>query len=62
MALTGATDAKVEVHRDPNLGILREAEAGAAVADLLRKHQISRPTFYLCKKRRVAWASRSCSG
>lgn len=32
------------------VGILREAEAGAAVADLLRKHQISRPTFYLWKK------------
>jgi putative transposase len=35
------------------VGILREfeAEAGAAVADLLRKHKISKPTFYLCKKK-----------
>ena len=27
-------------------GILREAEAGVPVADLLRKHGISRPTFF----------------
>jgi putative transposase len=33
------------------VGILREAEAGAVVADLLRKHKISRPTFYLWKKK-----------
>jgi putative transposase len=33
------------------VGILREAEAGAAVADLLRTHKISRPTFYLWKKK-----------
>lgn len=33
------------------VGILREAEAGAAMADLLQKHQISRSTFYLWKKR-----------
>ena len=33
------------------VGNLREAEAGAAVADLLRKHKISRPTFYLWKKK-----------
>jgi len=33
------------------LGILREAEADTAVADLLRKHQISRPTFSLWKKK-----------
>jgi putative transposase len=33
------------------VGILREAEAGAAVADLLRKHKISQPTFYLWKKK-----------
>ena len=33
------------------VGILREAEAGAAVADLRRKHKISRPTFYLWKKK-----------
>jgi putative transposase len=31
-------------------GILCEAETGAAVAELLRKHKISRPTFYLWKK------------
>jgi putative transposase len=30
--------------------ILREAEAGVVVADLLRKHWIGRPTFYLWKK------------
>ena len=28
------------------LGVLREAEAGAKVADLLRKHGISEATFY----------------
>lgn len=33
------------------VGILREAEAGAAVADLLRKYNISRPTFYLWKQK-----------
>jgi putative transposase len=33
------------------VGILREAEAGAVVADLLRKHKISRPTFSLWKKK-----------
>jgi putative transposase len=33
------------------VGILREAEAGAAVADLRRKHKISRPTFCLWKKK-----------
>jgi hypothetical protein len=31
--------------------ILREAEAGMAVAELLRKHGISRPTFYLWKQK-----------
>lgn len=29
------------------VGTFREAAVGAAVADLLRKHKISRPTFYL---------------
>ena len=33
------------------VAILREAEAGVAVADLLRKHGISRPTFYLWKQK-----------
>jgi putative transposase len=33
------------------VGILREAEVGAVVADLLRKHKISRQTFYLLKKK-----------
>ena len=28
------------------IGVLREAEAGAKVADLLRKHGISEATFY----------------
>jgi putative transposase len=31
--------------------ILREADAGVAVADLLSKHKISRPTLYLWKKK-----------
>jgi putative transposase len=31
--------------------ILREADAGTAVADLLRKHKISRATFYLWKQK-----------
>jgi putative transposase len=33
------------------VAILREAEAGVVVTDLLRKHKISRPTFYLWKKK-----------
>ncbi len=33
------------------MAILREAEAGRAVAELLRKHGISRPTFYLWKQK-----------
>jgi len=33
------------------VAILREADAGVAVADLLRKHGISRPTFYLWKQK-----------
>ncbi len=31
--------------------ILREADAGTAVTDLLRKHKISRATFYLWKQK-----------
>ena len=31
------------------VAILREAEAGVVVADLLRKHKMSRPTLYLWK-------------
>jgi len=31
------------------VGVLKEAEAGAAVAELLRKHGISSPTFYKWK-------------
>ena len=31
------------------VAILREGEAGVPVAEILRKHGISRPTFYLCK-------------
>jgi putative transposase len=33
------------------VAILREAEAGMAVAELLRKHGISRPTFYRWKQK-----------
>ena len=33
------------------VAILREAEGGMVVADLLRKHGISRPTFYLWKQK-----------
>ena len=33
------------------VAILREAEAGMAVAELLRKHGVSRPTFYLWKQK-----------
>jgi hypothetical protein len=29
------------------VGMPHEAEAGAVVADLILKHKISRPTFYL---------------
>jgi putative transposase len=33
------------------VAILREAEVGMAAAELLRKHGISRPTFYLWKQK-----------
>ena len=33
------------------VAILREGEAGVAVADLLRKYGISRPTFYLWRQK-----------
>ena len=33
------------------VAILREGEAGIPVADLLRKHGISRPTFYLWRQK-----------
>lgn len=33
------------------VAILREGEAGMSVADLLRKHGISRPTFYLWRQK-----------
>ena len=33
------------------VGILREGEAGVPVAEILRKHGISRPTFYLWKSK-----------
>ncbi len=33
------------------VAILREGEAGVPVADLLRKHGISRPTFYLWRQK-----------
>ncbi len=33
------------------VAILREADAGVPVAELLRTHGISRPTFYLWKKK-----------
>ena len=33
------------------VGILREGEAGVPVAEILRKHGISRPTCYLWKSK-----------
>jgi putative transposase len=33
------------------VAILREADAGVPVAEVLRKHGISRPTFYLWKQK-----------
>jgi putative transposase len=33
------------------VAILREGEAGVPVAEILRKHGISRPTFYLWKSK-----------
>lgn len=40
---------------EPQLvAILRGAEAGVLVADLLRRHEISRTAFYLWKSRTVA--------
>ena len=42
---------KSKFTESPIVAILREAEAGVVVADLLRKHNISRPTFNLWKKK-----------
>lgn len=44
------------------VGIIREAEAGAVVADLLRTHKIRRPTFTCGRGNTAAWASPSDSG
>jgi putative transposase len=33
------------------VAILREGKAGVPVAEILRKHGISRPTFYLWKSK-----------
>ena len=33
------------------IGILKEADAGAKVQDLCRKHEISSPTYYKWKSR-----------
>ena len=33
------------------VGILREGDAGVPVADILHKHGISRPTFYLWRQK-----------
>ena len=40
------------------IGILREQEAGAPVADLCRKHGLSSPTFYKWKASTAAWTCR----
>ena len=33
------------------VALLREGEAGVPIAELLRKHNISRPTYYLWKQK-----------
>ena len=38
--------AEVEIQRDQIVGILKDAESGVAVADLLRKYGVSRATFF----------------
>jgi putative transposase len=38
------------------IGILREQEAGAATADVCRKHGISSATFYKWKAKRISSA------
>lgn len=42
---------KSKVFEAPIVGILREGEAGVPVAEILRKHGISRPAFYLWKSK-----------
>lgn len=36
---------------EQTIAILQEHAAGASLAELLRRHSISRPTFYLWKKK-----------
>ncbi len=37
------------------IGLLKEAEAGAAVTDLCRKHGMSSPTYYAWKAKFRGW-------
>ena len=45
----GTDDEAIKVHRRAIIAILREQEAGVAVAELCRKHGVSSPTFYKWK-------------
>lgn len=44
------------------IGILREHEAGAAVADLARKYGMSTATFFGWKRSSAGWMSRMPGG
>jgi putative transposase len=44
------------------ISVLKQAEAGMKVSELVRKHGISEATFYNWKASTVAWTSRSCGG
>ena len=46
---TGVCNTKSKFSEAQIVGILREGEAGVTVAEILRKHAIRRPTFYLWK-------------
>ena len=56
MWLTVAGARRIDVKKllfttEEMIAILQEHAAGASLAELLRRHSISRPTFYLWKKK-----------
>jgi len=51
LAPGGRSDEEVAVHRIADLAILKEVEAGVAVAQIIRKHGISAATYYHWKSK-----------
>jgi putative transposase len=46
LPINGRADEKVEIPESQIVEILKEGEAGVPVADLIRRHGISRPTYF----------------